>query len=536
MNILMCMLSEASGEKLSPEQSAGPVSSRHGDLFATLFPELPQLGTAGVEEGKRARLLTAAAPLPWLPVPPTLIEIGATDILKAIDATSPEEYLIAAQEPLALELPSEPTESDDFVEPEPDPGQASIEGMSGDAQFPKPEIPVVHLAPEGEGEETTNGPVASLALLDQPDSPVEVPGAARAPEVRPSVSAHVASVPIREPMGPRVDVRPAHPAPWNAPTEHAPAVGLTSRPDSARTDIDTPARGSDRIPVAVTVNAPPAIRPETLVGLPVEDATVSLRHAVRDHILPEPSPLSPSAPEAGSAVPAVATEIEKGRNRTNRLVAVEHPTTKRVAPDTLAASKVGNGDTKPPVPHGPLVVAVATQERPETLSSSRDAALPVTTAAHSHGSPGPSIEPHRSAGAMPEGGPRPILSQVAHAITRSRSDGVVEVRLQPEELGRIRLSIHPTELGHSVQVNAERPETLDLIRRHIDILAGDLRERGFGTLDFSFGQDARQMHRGPMPGSEDSRPDRGAERKSGVEAAIGFRPQVAHDGRLDMRI
>ena len=55
---------------------------------------------------------------------------------------------------------------------------------------------------------------------------------------------------------------------------------------------------------------------------------------------------------------------------------------------------------------------------------------------------------------------------------------MVEVKLSPEELGRVRLSMTTAETGMTVLVTAERPETLDLIRRNIDLFAADLERTG----------------------------------------------------------
>lgn len=81
---------------------------------------------------------------------------------------------------------------------------------------------------------------------------------------------------------------------------------------------------------------------------------------------------------------------------------------------------------------------------------------------------------------------RSVVIQIVHSATRSASEGVIEVRLQPEELGRVRLAMVSGEAGFTVQVTAERPDTLDLIRRNIDLLENDLRDRGFADMSFSF--------------------------------------------------
>lgn len=81
--------------------------------------------------------------------------------------------------------------------------------------------------------------------------------------------------------------------------------------------------------------------------------------------------------------------------------------------------------------------------------------------------------------------PRATAAQIAD-VARRLADGPVEVSLSPEELGRVRLSLHGSESQMTVQIMAERPETLDLLRRHIDLLAAELRQQGFADLTFSF--------------------------------------------------
>ncbi|MDA8585799.1 flagellar hook-length control protein FliK [Rhodobacteraceae bacterium] len=83
---------------------------------------------------------------------------------------------------------------------------------------------------------------------------------------------------------------------------------------------------------------------------------------------------------------------------------------------------------------------------------------------------------------------RPVITQIVQAAKTS-IDGVIEVKLSPEELGRVRLSMTSGETGMTVLVTAERPETLELLRRNIDLFAADLAEQGFTDLSFSFGRD-----------------------------------------------
>ena len=79
------------------------------------------------------------------------------------------------------------------------------------------------------------------------------------------------------------------------------------------------------------------------------------------------------------------------------------------------------------------------------------------------------------------------LEKIADVVTRA-PDGPVDLHLNPEELGKVRISMAMVEGGINVTILAERPDTLDLMRRHIDQLAQEFRQLGYGLINFSFGQ------------------------------------------------
>lgn len=81
---------------------------------------------------------------------------------------------------------------------------------------------------------------------------------------------------------------------------------------------------------------------------------------------------------------------------------------------------------------------------------------------------------------------RTSASLVQSVATRGRSRA--EVVLEPAELGRVRFDI--ATHGDTVQVTllVERPETLDLLRRHVEELRQEFRAAGFDTGSLSFGQ------------------------------------------------
>lgn len=85
---------------------------------------------------------------------------------------------------------------------------------------------------------------------------------------------------------------------------------------------------------------------------------------------------------------------------------------------------------------------------------------------------------------------RAIATQIAEALRQG--SGTIDVTLSPEELGRVRLSVGVGEGAMLVSISAERPETLDLMRRHIDILHAEARAEGFATLSFAFSDSGGQ--------------------------------------------
>jgi flagellar hook-length control protein FliK len=75
-----------------------------------------------------------------------------------------------------------------------------------------------------------------------------------------------------------------------------------------------------------------------------------------------------------------------------------------------------------------------------------------------------------------------VMAQAAHRPT--------EIALSPQELGRVRMSVVTEDGSITVNIIAERPETLDLMRRHIDQLGQTFKSMGYESINFAFGQGA----------------------------------------------
>lgn len=132
-----------------------------------------------------------------------------------------------------------------------------------------------------------------------------------------------------------------------------------------------------------------------------------------------------------------------------------------------------------------------------------------------------------------------VRQSLPHAAEAARQigHGTVEIALSPEELGRVRLTIHSDDgATATVRLSADRHETLDLMRRHVDLLAQDLRDLGYRELSFSF-QD--QPQRGLVDfnrrGEESGVP---LDQFPSSEAGAGLAPgSMRHaDGSLDLRL
>jgi hypothetical protein len=81
-----------------------------------------------------------------------------------------------------------------------------------------------------------------------------------------------------------------------------------------------------------------------------------------------------------------------------------------------------------------------------------------------------------------------------------------EIRLAPDELGAVRLQVTLEGDVLRVAISAERPETLDLMRRHAPELAAEFRALGYGGAAFSFDR-ATDQRTGDATPPEPDRPD-----------------------------
>ncbi len=127
---------------------------------------------------------------------------------------------------------------------------------------------------------------------------------------------------------------------------------------------------------------------------------------------------------------------------------------------------------------------------------------------------------------------RNIGGQLAVAISQTKP-GITEVALSPQELGRVRMTLSAQDNAMVLSIMAERPETQELMRRHIDHLNQEFRNLGFADVKFSFDDGTENQHQktdgqnGAVEAPHDA-----------VAAAddVPVRSPIPNDAALDLRL
>nr|WP_306467278.1 flagellar hook-length control protein FliK [Limimaricola sp. G21655-S1] len=113
--------------------------------------------------------------------------------------------------------------------------------------------------------------------------------------------------------------------------------------------------------------------------------------------------------------------------------------------------------------------------------------------------------------------------------------GRVDLRLDPEELGRVAMQIHTEGDRITLTIAAERGDTTELIRRHLQELAGELRALGYRSVSLGFedgrGGDGTPSRKEGDPDHWDPLPP-----GEGPGAAIPHPPAGAPLMGLDLRL
>lgn len=280
-------------------------------------------------------------------------------------------------------------------------------------------------------------------------------------------------------------------------------------------------------PVAVPVVAPARIaRPQPAFGVAEPDTTVP-------EIATPVSAASTGTVETDPLVePAAAQQLSVEPPPANRQAAAQQPLPVPSA-DSARSRDVGSA-TEPTVAQQEKPTATDGGDAPEmTTSFDLPDQTTLTISVHdARTAASPETQVMTRGHAAAEA--RHVLRQLGEKLS-DNAEGVVEIALSPEELGKVRLVIGSGDKP-AVTVFADRPETYELLRRNADALDKELRSAGIFGADISFsgGSDARDGRN--APGGD----RRGAGQREGsanfTEQMMPARPRPIADRRIDIRI
>jgi flagellar hook-length control protein FliK len=133
--------------------------------------------------------------------------------------------------------------------------------------------------------------------------------------------------------------------------------------------------------------------------------------------------------------------------------------------------------------------------------------------------------------------PRHIAAQLAD-LARKMPNGPVELSLNPEELGRVRMTLHATEHSMTVTLAVERNETADLLRRNLDTLVQDFRAMGYRDVSFSFaeGQTNRDSRQDSLRSYDTRSSSADADTDAKVNAPMAPQASMTLGRGMDLRL
>ena len=306
----------------------------------------------------------------------------------------------------------------------------------------------------------------------------------------PSLSSDQQIVPISTPQKVEADGKPVEAAkhlvlagssseapPRELPTERIPAQGESIKVGQAETSILKPPQSEGKAETLGDVHRPSEAQPR--------DSHRSHQGFPRDAQRSAPGPDLPPQPPQQS-VEVTLPEPRTASADIENSVEVSDPR-KAATAEVPAAQKVAMMQS------AALATPAFAFQILEEKSSKTDA-LPLGI---SEG-PGPELATARTASPAPTHVP-PQAAQIARQLVevafQANGNGPIDVALSPEELGRVRMSMSPQDASMVIAIFAERPETLDLMRRNAEHLAAEFRALGFENIAFEFTGDGSDQQR-----------------------------------------
>ena len=242
-------------------------------------------------------------------------------------------------------------------------------------------------------------------------------------------------------------------------------------------------RVRDEKPAPQPPNTPPALRSEKMALTAITEPMTRASHPASRPTPAERAFAARAAPDAILlSAPTAAASTSTAAPR-----AIHPPP---AAPEARPATPTIN---LPPVDATTIDKTPSTAAKTSTPLTVPDTMLPFLPA-ESVAMALPQMNITRAPDAAPTGmladvpPPVPItaLPQIITTITTSKTDQTVEIRLDPVELGAVQVTMQGTEKDLTVIVTVERPDTLDLLRKHADHFLADLRQSGYSGASMTF--------------------------------------------------
>lgn len=321
----------------------------------------------------------------------------------------------------------------------------------------------------------------------------------RLPQIRTVADAPLMATLVADPATGRMemhDARPPGPA-TKSPQVASPSPAIPAAPPDEPTTLSQPAAATDTRGLS-PVDAPP------LAAAPAPASMLSSAAAVRN----SPSPELPTRPDARPATEPEAAnpphQVAASMTLTPRDPIGPAPATGIPARPAHDRPRPVKDDATPPA--RPVVAAIHVSIPAElhapwlaetgTLAAPDSFALPALAA--------PSGQTFAVPPPILPSVPVTQLAPLAVAIATDPGSGALDVALSPDELGRLHMHISTEGDSLRIAMTVERPDTLDLLRRHSEQLLADLRQAGFGGATLSFGQGS--TGEGRMAGSAPAEP------------------------------
>lgn len=411
-------------------------------------------------------------------------------------------------------------------------------------------------APRQESKAATapsDGPTKAVLNAELPPGPVVAPVTAphlsRATSARPAQAAEVTGMAGTQP--PRLKAEAAQSAPRKAfpvadTSAPGPAQGIEQAKAKAAEATQPPGATAVTVQTVATAQGPvPAAIPMTasLAESRIKAALASV--PTETGASPEPvaaGAATPAADKAGAAAPIAAAVPQPAPGPGD-------DTPPRAARLRETAEAAPGRDRAPAAAQAPVAEAAvkATETAAAPATPTPEGSAPTTSASAplSFSAPlgaeraGQLTGGNEAAAAHRAASPHAIAHQMSQALADA-GNRTVELTLSPEELGKVRMTLTSSDGAITVAVQAERPETLDLMRRNIESLARDFRDMGYSNIGFDFGQQTDQrpsaQERAAESALQPAAPERdGPTRFESFPTPLQAPPGTASGG-LDLRI